>query len=307
MIQRKQSSRPEALLIGLAVLACGYSAGATAADHEMAMHGMGTHEMGTQQMMSEGMHQREAQDEALAHKMLGHINLAQIALDLNMHAEAGKQIERARVLEETLAARMPEMMFDSSFDYGKVTYKDKAVLADQYIPVIDDVFLVSDYETIFRRAKELDIDELSAGIMHLGVSLDLREVRDGLHQAAVAVDSHDYGVAKVALSDVFKGAIVEEEEVNDPKLLLAENLALAKAFVDDQQYDSARLTLNHVNEQVKNARKQDFSAIDKASLDRFSSEIDQMSADLRKKDPTTLERVSDDLSRWGDRITGWFS
>jgi len=302
MFQRKQTARPGAVLIGLAVLTCGYSAGASAATHEMAMH-----EMGMQGMADARMHQRQTQDQALAHKMLGHINLAQIALDLNMPAEARKQIERARVLEETLSARMPGTTFSSSFDYGKVAYKDKALLADQYIPIIDDVFLVSDYETIFRRAKELDLDELSAGIMHLGVSLDLREVRDGLHQAAVAVDSHDYGVAKVALSDVFKGAIVDEEEVDDPKLLLAENLALAKAFVDDQQYDSARLTLNHVNDRIKNARKQEFAAIDKASLDRFSSEIDQMSADLRKKDPSMLQRVSDDLSRWGDKVTGWFS
>lgn len=251
--------------------------------------------------------QQASQNHLLAHKMMGHINLAQMALNLNLPSEASKQIDRARGLEEELALRMPELKLDSSFEYGKVTYEDKSTLTDHYIPVIDDTFLVSDYKDIYKRANAVDVDELSAGVMHLRVAVDLREVSTALDAADKAIDSENYTTAATALGEVFKNAIVDEDELDDPKLLIAENLALAKAFVAQEQYDSARLTLEHVQDRLKTARKDKLADVNEESLDEFSTELDHIRADLRKKDPTLLQRVSDGLDNWGNRISGWFS
>lgn len=251
--------------------------------------------------------QQMSQNDLLAHKMMGHINLAQMALNLNLPSEASQQIDRAQTLEDELASQMPELKLDSSFEYGKVTYDNKSTLSDHYIPVIDDTFLVSDYKDIYKRANTVDVDELSAGVMHLRVAVDLREVRAALDTAEKAIGTDDYKAAATALNEVFKNAIVDEDEVDDPKLLIAENLALAKAFVAQEQYDSARLTLEHVQDRLKTARKDKLTGINEESLDEFSTELDNIRADLRKKDPTLLQRVSDDLDNWGNRISGWFS
>jgi hypothetical protein len=251
--------------------------------------------------------QQATHDETLAHKMMGHISLAEMALAMDLPEEAGMQIDRAKGLEETLAADRPELTIHSNFEYGKITYDNESVVKDHYIPVIDDVLLVSDYAGIYAHGKSLDIDQQSAGIMHLSVSVDLREVQAALTQATQAIDSKDYVAARTALSNVFKNAIVDEQEIDDPRLLIAENLALAKAFVNEEQYDSARLTLDHVKDHLKIARKQMLPGTDDATLDKFADELDQMRADLRKKDPSMLARISTRLSEWGQQVSGWFS
>jgi len=274
-----------------------------ASSHSMMKHGNGY----TSEHMHDLMTKETSENQALAHKMMGHINLAQLALDLKLPQDAANQVERARGIEETLAARMPEWNFDTSFEYGKVAYDDESMMTDHYIPVIDDVFLVSDYQTIFKHAKAVDVNALSANALHLGVAVDLWEVRAALDKAATAIDAKNYTEARTTLADVFRNAIVDEEEVDDPKLLIAENLALAKAFTDEGQYDSARLTLKHVKDRIKQADKDEFSGIDQASLAKLSTELDQMQANLRKADPTLSQRVSDDLANWGERVSGWFS
>ena len=139
------------------------------------------------------------------------------------------------------------------------------------------------------------------------VVLRLHEVDVGLDRAIRAIDSQDYMAAENALASVFRDAVVDEQEVDDPRLLIAENLALAKAFVNEEQYDSARLTLDHVKDHLKIARKEDLPGIDTATLDRFATELDDMRADLARKDPSLLERVSAHLSSWSDKVAGWFS
>jgi hypothetical protein len=251
--------------------------------------------------------QQATHDETLAHKMMGHISLAQMALSENLPDEARLQINRAKGLEETLAANRPELTIDSNFEYGKITYDDESVVKDHYIPVIDDVLLVSDYAGIYSHGKSIDVNQKSAGVMHLSVSVDLREVRNGLDRASAAIDKEDYVAADVALADVFQNAIVDEQEVDDPRLLIAENLALARAFVNEGQYDSARLTLDHVKDHLKIARKDKLAGIDTATLDKFADELDQMRADLRKKDPNMLARISTRLSGWSEEVSSWFS
>jgi hypothetical protein len=248
-----------------------------------------------------------SENQVLAHKMMGHINLAAMALDMGLPAEAKRQVDRATDIESKLAERMPELKLDSTFEYGKIEFDDHSTVTDHYMPVLDDVFLVSNYETIYKHADKIDVDEVSAGVMHLQVSVDLRDVKTALDEAQSALDSGDHAAASAALDEVFRNAVVDEEEVDDPKLLIAENLSLAKAFVAGEQYDSARLTLKHVQDRLDEARSDPIAAISKASLDEFSAELDEIQADLRMKDPNLLQRVSHRLDSWGDTISGWFS
>jgi hypothetical protein len=246
-------------------------------------------------------------DEALAHKMMGHISLAQMALGENLADEARHQILRAKRLEERLAADRPELTINSNFEYGKITYDDESIVKSHYIPVIDDVLLVSDYAGIYAHGKALDVDQASAGVMHLSVSVDLREVEMQLDRAADDIAKGNYAAAESALADVFRNAIVDEQEVDDQRLLIAENLALARAFVNEGQYDSARLTLDHVKDHLKIARQEGLTGLDQATFDRFASELDDMRADLRRQDPDLLERISARLGSWSDTVASWLS
>jgi hypothetical protein len=264
-------------------------------------------QIGESDAMPDTLVQQAAKNHALAHKMMGHINLAQMALNLHLPAEAEEQVRSALGIEKTLESQMPELTINSSFEFGKVTYDDKSTMKDNYIPVIDEVFLVNEFDEIYKHANVVDVDQLSAGVVHIQVSADLLQVKDALRQAENAITSEDYGVAAAALQDVFNNAIINEEEVDDPNVMITENLALAKAFVAQEQYDNARLTVEHVQDKLKDARKGDLKGIDEKSLASFSTQLEHIRADLRQKDPTLLQRVSNGLDHWEKKISGWLS
>lgn len=116
------------------------------------------------------------------------------------------QVKEAQNIETALSAQMPGWAVRSTFKYAKVTHDGTSTVTEHYIPIVDEVFLVGDYEAIFKGKKAEDINETSAGIKHVGVSVDLREVDAALTEAAEALADDRLVHASRALNDVFKSA-----------------------------------------------------------------------------------------------------
>lgn len=112
--------------------------------------------------------------------MMGHINLAKFALASKLPREAVHHIEKAQIIKTQLATQLPEFKINSTFNYGKVIYADKHTIKEHYEPVVDDVLLISDYETIFEHLKERGVKATNASVVHLAISVDLHEVKKAL-------------------------------------------------------------------------------------------------------------------------------
>ena len=250
--------------------------------------------------------QQREQSQSLVHKMMGNINIAQFALGLGLPDDAIHHIEKAQTIEAQLTSQSPKLKVDSSFRYGKVTYDDSDTIKEYYVPVVDDILLINDYEAIFERSEEKGLIVTDAGVVHVGVSVDLREVKTGLDTALKDINKKEFSNAQKALDGVFKGAIIDEEEIDDPILAISENLALAKSFLNHRQYDNARLTLKYVQKRLDSAEEADFSGTDKDSVKKLSTDLDKLQTDLRKKDPTMTQRINDRFDHWSKTIAGWY-
>jgi len=243
----------------------------------------------------------------LAHKMMGHINLAQFALGIKLPDEASSHIKKAQAIQTTLAEQLPELKINSSFKYGKVSYDDSQTVKEHYVPIMDDVFLTSDYETIFKRSKELGIKEIDAGLVYVNVKIDLATVKTDLNNALQDINKKEYSKAQNALASIFEGAIIDETEIDDPVLAISGNLALAKAFLSEKEYDKARFTLQYVQKRLTDAKKADLPDVDQASVEKLSADLNKLQAELKKEDPTITQRISDQLDQWKETIKGWSS
>ncbi|SCZ84270.1 YfdX family protein [Nitrosomonas mobilis] len=243
----------------------------------------------------------------LAHKMMGHINLAQFALGIKLPDEASSHIKKAQAIQTTLAEQLPELKINSSFKYGKVSYDDSQTVKEHYVPIMDDVFLTSDYETIFKRSKELGIKEIDAGLVHVNVKIDLATVKTDLNNALQDINKKEYSKAQNALASIFEGAIIDETEIDDPVLAISGNLALAKAFLSEKEYDKARFTLQYVQKRLTDAKEADLPDVDQASVEKLSADLNKLQAELKKQDPTITQRISDQLDQWKKTIKGWSS
>ena len=244
--------------------------------------------------------------QSLAHKMMGHINLAKFTLASKLPREATHHIEKAQIIKTQLASQLPELKINSTFNYGNVTYADQHTIKEHYVPVVDDVLLISDYETIFEHLKERGVKATNASVVHLGISIDLREVKKALDTALRDINNRKYDAAQNALSAIFKDAIIHEEKIEEPILSVAENLALAKAFLNNEQYNKARLTLKYVQEHFNSTNGEGLSPFDQDSAKKLSVETNELQAELRRKDPTMTQSLHDRFDQWRKTVRKWF-
>lgn len=241
-----------------------------------------------------------------AHKMMGHINLAFLALDIELPKEALTHIDTAEALAGRLKADLPSLTDKSVFKYGKVSYTSQDTVKDYYVPVVDDVFLLSDYDTVYRRFQELALNETDAGIVQLEILVDLRSIEPALEIAKQDINKKNYEKAKTALAGVFNDAVVDEVLVTDPLLVVYDNLGLAQSFIRTGQYASARHTLTKVKKGLAQLEKEKIESPDAQSVKTLKEEVAQLDKELAKKDPTLWQRVAHKFSAWKKTVKSWF-
>lgn len=183
-------------------------------------------------------------------------------------------------------------------------YDDSHTIKEHYVPVLDDMLLISDYESTFKRSEELGLKETNAGLVRVNVKVDLNEVKASLDAALQDINNKQYSKALNALTAIFEGAIVDEKEIDDPVLAISGNLALAKAFLSEEQYDKARFTLNYLQNRLIGIKNSGFSGVDKATVEKLSVDLDKLQAELRKEEAIT-QRIGDQLGQWKKTIKGW--
>lgn len=241
-----------------------------------------------------------------AHKMMGHIHLAALALNIDLPKEALTHIDKAEALAGRLKADAPSMTINSEFKYGKVTYQSKDTVKNYYVPIVDDIFLLSDYDAVYRHLQSIDLNETDAGIADLEVLVDLRKIEPALEAAKQDVHKKQYEKAQTALTDIFKDAMVEETVVTDPLIVVYDNLALAQNFIRTGQYASARYTLKNVRIGLAQLEKEKMASPDAQSIKTLNKEITELEKELEKNDPTLMQRVAHKFSAWGKTVKAWF-
>ena len=144
--------------------------------------------------------QKREDTQSRAHKMMAHTNLAKFALRIRLPRQAMHHIEKARFLNAQLEADYPSHTINSKFTYGKVTYVRNQEVINHYVPVIDDVLLISDYEPIFNQLKRLPFKETSASVVHVSLSMDLDKIKAALDAAVADIDKQEYNIAEEVLA-----------------------------------------------------------------------------------------------------------
>ncbi|SET55565.1 YfdX protein [Nitrosomonas marina] len=232
---------------------------------------------------------------ALANKMMGHISLAKFAMTIKMPRQTTHQIEKAQILRAILVSQLPEPRIEADFNYGKIDYAKNAQVKEHYVPVVDDVLLISDYEDIFDYLKTLNVQETDAGVVELKVAINLDDIKDALDNALQFIEQEEYDNAQQTLAAAFSSAVIEEKEISDPVLAISENLSLAKAFMNNGQYEKSRFTFKHVQALMNDALE---AGIDESVVNKYSGELDALQTALRKKDPSMARSIYDHIDEW---------
>ncbi len=241
--------------------------------------------------------------QALANKMMGHISLARFALAIKLPRQAVHQIEKAQIIEAVLTSQLPGPRIDAAFNYGKIDYAKNARVKEHYVPVVDDVLLISDYEDIFNYLKKLNVQETDASLVQLKIAINLDDIKVALDNALRSTLEHkEYEKAQQTLAAAFSNAVIEEKEIEDPVLAISENLALAKAFLNNAQYEKSRFTFKYVQARLNDAHN---ASIDESIVKKFTAELDELQMALRRKDPSRALSIYDHIDGWMKIVRGY--
>jgi hypothetical protein len=241
--------------------------------------------------------------QALANKMMGHINLARFALAIKLPRQAVHQIEKAQTIEANLASQLTEPGINTAFSYGKIDYAKNARIKDYYVPVVDDVLLISDGDDIFDYLKKLNVPETGASLVQLRIAINLNDIRAALDSALRStLERKKYEEAQQTLVAAFSNAVIEEKEIEDPVLAISANLALAKAFLNNAQYEKSRSTFNYVQARLNGVHD---ASIDENIVKKFTAELDELQIALRKNDPSKAVSIYDHFDEWMKIVRGY--
>lgn len=237
--------------------------------------------------------------------MIGHVSLALMALEQGILDVAGKDVDAALELARTLEKSVPEFKSEDTMRFGKLTHEEESTTRVFYIPIVDESFMVHGIDT--RGGKHEKIRETDAKMVHAHVSLDVRKAVSGLTDAKVALEKKDAKAAEKALKGILSATLANEVIVSDPLHVAHDNLILAENLLREKRYAAARFALKYARKGLGDYSSRLHDPARKQHSEKMQKDIDALSEQLRKEDPTTLQKAGDTVKGWGATVKKWFA
>lgn len=235
--------------------------------------------------------------------MIGHVSLALMALENEVLNVAGKDVDEALKLARRLEKSVPEFKSKDTLRFGKLTHEEESTTRVLYIPIVDESFMVHGFDT--RGGKREKIRETDAKMVHVHVSLDIRKAISGLMDAKAALKKQDATAAEKALNGILSTAVADEVIVSDPLHVAHDNLILAENLLREKRYDAARFALKYARKGFDDYGSRAHDPAQKQHAGQMQKDIDELSEQLRKEDPTTLQKAGDTVKGWGANVKKW--
>jgi len=259
-----------------------------------------------QEKISAGVAQEQYRETlSQANKMLGYISLAYFSSDLDLTDSAMVDIAAAQRLAGRLENLAPTFVTESRIKYGKITYDIKGEERSYYIPVVDDEYLMRDYDDILNSRKGIDVVERDARLVTAKLNLDFRQVSRYLIIALNDIRNERYNSARVALGTLYHSALADESNVEQPLRSIHDNLKLAQSLLGGKQYTSARFSLEHAREQLDILEQANPTRVDSQSILKVGGEMFSLEKQLRDKNPELLLKAEHEVDNWIRTVDGW--
>lgn len=236
--------------------------------------------------------------------MIGHMSLALMALEHGVLDVAGKDVDEALKLARTLEKSVPEFKSKDTMRFGKLTHEEESATRVFYIPIVDESFMLRGFDTSGGKSEK--IRETDARMVHAHVSLDIRKAVSGLTDAKAALEKKDARAAEQALTGILSAAVADEVVASEPLHVAHDNLVLAENLLREKRYDAARFALKYARKGFEDYGSRAHDPAQKQHAERMQKDIDALSEQLRKEDPTGLQKAADTVKGWGAKVKKWF-
>lgn len=242
--------------------------------------------------------------------MLAQVALARKSLDLGMNDDAVLHINKALDVAAKLEKQSPALAVATTLRFGKQVYTFNNQYKDYLIPAVDDMFTVDDYDTRVthtgknQQKKVTDEAVANAGISRYRLQLDIRNVDAALHSAKDFAQKGEIEHARLALNDIYTGAVETSAVYEDPVWAVHDNLMVANAMLRDKDYEGARFALKRADSGLKAIEKSGLAGDDAGALAGMQKEVTALRNTLRADNPDVLQKAGESISHWLESLRG---
>jgi len=238
-------------------------------------------------------------------RMVAHLSFAVQAIDLKMKSSALKNLAEAKKLCAVIEKSRPEFINDYVYKFGKTTDVVENVSRDYYVPVLDDVSLVGQFDEESIWNKNPKVDEQGLAIVQSSLQLNLKNVASSIDSAEKLIKADKFVDAGKALDGIFKDALSSQEVVTDPIWNVSANITLAREFLEGGKYKSAHFALKAAKSDLDKIEKDKLLKKNGEDAKKLSGEIANMEKSIDKATPSMLKKMKTDLNGWAIKVKSW--
>jgi hypothetical protein len=231
-------------------------------------------------------------------RFIQHVNAARVALAMKDQAQASEHLRQARQQANILKNASADQRQVSRVESGRVIYQDQPNTRNYYFPVETGPVSMQKVETGPFWAKNKGAAVTDAEIVYLSLDLSGDKAEQRLSEAMNEIERNEISSAQATLDGLIDEVIKEDEVTPLPHEKARANMALARSFIAQQNYEGARFALDHAKDALEEMDDNSRYADRRDRNIAMRQEVERMQSDIQRNDPTMLERADAQIREW---------
>jgi hypothetical protein len=239
---------------------------------------------------------------APAQRFIQDVNYARVALAMKDPAQAKDYINQARNQLTTLKNVSVDERQVSRVQSGRLIYREQPNTRNFYFPIETGPVNIRKVDTGPFWAPNKGAAVTDAEIVYITLDLNNDKADQRLNEATSQIDRNEFAAAQSTLESLMNQVVKEDNAVAMPHEKARDNLALARTFIAQRNYDGARYSLNHAKDALDEMEKSARYSDRKDRVLAMRQEVDRMQGDIKRNDPTVLEKADAKIQQWWEDL-----
>ena len=233
-----------------------------------------------------------------------HINFARVALAMKNTDLAKQHITQARNMETIVKGATAEQMHITGIESGRTVYEYNTQYKYHYFPIETGPVQVKQIDNGSIWAKN-SLAVTDADIVYLSLDLTGNKADTFLNAAETAIAANNLTEADNQLAKLTDAVVTVDSKASVPSDKAHDNIALARNFIAEKNYEGASYALKHADEALDEMQKADTYKEHRQEIIDMRKDVSDLQGYIAKKDPTLIDKANTKIGKWWKELKTW--
>lgn len=233
-----------------------------------------------------------------------HVNYARVALAMKNTDLAKQHIIEARNVAAFVKDTPTEKLRITEVQSGRIIYQYETEYKYHYFPINTGPVQVKKIDNGSMWAKN-SLAVTDADIVYLSLDLTGNKVEAYLTASEAAITAGNLKEADKQLAKLTDAVVSVDSKASVPSDKAHDNIALARNFLAEKNYDGASYALKHADEALDEMLKADAYKEHRTEIVSMRKDVSDLQSYIAKKDPTMIQKADAKMDKWWKDLKSW--